>query len=182
MKAQQKSQRCCVVRRGFGLVYGGGNVGLMGILADVVLAAGGRVVGVIPSALEEKELAHRGLTELLVVEDMHARKALMAARSRAFIAMPGGYGTLEELFEAVAWAQLHIHHKPVGLLNSGGYYDHLMAFLDHAVERGFVHPRHRALLRACEDPEELVAELAQELGAAGSAEPGNRVAACPPPQ
>jgi len=152
-----------LVRRGLGLVYGGGNVGLMGALADAVLAEGGCVTGVIPGALEERELAHRGLTELAVVEDMHARKALMAARSQGFIALPGGYGTLEELFEAVAWSQLHIHGKPIGLLNSGGYYDHLVTFLDHAVDQGFLRPRHRELLKVGRDPDQLVAQLTDEL-------------------
>ncbi len=152
-----------LVKRGLGLVYGGGNAGLMGALANAVLAGGGQALGVIPSALEERELAHRGLTELVVVEDMHARKALMAARSQAFIALPGGYGTLEELFEAVAWSQLGIHGKPVGLLNSGGYYDHLVAFLDHAVERQFLRPHHRALLTVSHDPERLLDKLTPGL-------------------
>ena len=122
-----------LAREGLTVVYGGGNVGLMGITADSVLAAGGQVVGVIPHALKQRELAHQGLTELLVVDDMHERKALMADRADAFITLPGGYGTLEELFEALAWSQLGIHQKPVGLLNTAGYFDHLLAFLDHAV-------------------------------------------------
>ncbi|MFH1568395.1 MAG: TIGR00730 family Rossman fold protein [Gemmatimonadota bacterium] len=155
--------------RGFGLVYGGGNVGLMGALADAVLSRGGQVVGVIPRALVQQELAHRGLTELVVVADMHARKAQMAARASAFAALPGGYGTLEELFEVVAWAQLEIHTKPVGLLNAGGYFDQLVAFLDQAVERDFLRPRHRALLRVAADPEALVDELALLLEGGDSA-------------
>lgn len=152
-----------LAQRDLRLVYGGGNVGLMGALADAVLSGGGRAVGVIPSALAELELAHRQLTELVVVEDMHARKALMAERSQAFVALPGGYGTLEELFEAVAWSQLEIHAKPIGLLNSGGYYDHLVAFLDHAAEREFLRPHHRALLKVSDDPEQLLDELTSNL-------------------
>lgn len=135
-----------IARRGLGLVYGGGNVGLMGHLADAALARGGRVVGVIPEVLEARELAHRRLHELIVVPDMHRRKAIMAERASAFVALPGGYGTLEELFEAMAWAQLGFHGKPVGLLNTEGYFDPLIAFLDHAVRQQFLRPRHRALL------------------------------------
>ena len=128
----------------------------MGRLADSVLAAGGSVVGVIPRALMAQELGHRALTELIVADDMHQRKALMAARAAAFVAMPGGYGTLEELFEAVAWSQLQIHDRPVGLLNTGGYFDHLVSFLDHAVAEGFLHDRHRRLLQVSDDPGRLL--------------------------
>jgi len=145
--------------RGLGLVYGGGNIGLMGCLADAVLANGGEVIGVIPRALEQKELAHRGVTELIVVADMHARKSAMAERADAFVAMPGGFGTLEELFEATAWAQLGIHPKPVGLLNCEGYFDHLIAFLDHAVREQFLRPQHRDLLQADPDPAALLTSL-----------------------
>lgn len=134
-------------KRGLGLVYGGGNVGLMGLLADAALEHGAEVIGVIPRPLEEKELAHRRLNELVVVDDMHQRKAIMAARAHAFVALPGGYGTLEELFEAVAWAQLGFHDKPVALLNTRGYFDHLLAFLDHAVSEQFLRPHHRPLVR-----------------------------------
>ena len=132
--------------RGLGLVYGGGNIGLMGLLADAALAHGARVVGVIPHPLEQKELAHRSLHELIVVDDMHQRKATMAARAHAFVALPGGYGTLEELFEAVAWTQLDFHRKPVALFNTRGYFDHLLAFLDHAVDEEFLRPHHRSLI------------------------------------
>jgi uncharacterized protein (TIGR00730 family) len=128
------------------LVYGGGRVGLMGVLADAVLAGGGRVIGVIPRALLKREIAHRGLTELRVVESMHERKALMANLADGFLAMPGGAGTLEELFEAWAWGQLGLHAKPCGLLNIGGYYDALIAFLDRATTDGFVGPQHRTML------------------------------------
>ena len=134
-------------KRGLGLVYGGGNVGLMGLLADAALEHGAEVIGVIPRLLEEKELAHRRLDELVVVDDMHQRKAIMAERAHAFIALPGGYGTLEELFEAVAWAQLGFHYKPIALLNTRGYFDHLLAFLDHAIDEQFLSPRHRSLMR-----------------------------------
>jgi uncharacterized protein (TIGR00730 family) len=148
-----------IARRGLGAVYGGGNVGLMGCLADAVLSGGGQVCGVIPQALEQKELAHQELTELIVVENMHQRKATMARLAHAFVALPGGYGTLEELFEALAWAQLGIHPKPVGLLNIGRYYDHLIAFLDHAVQEGFLQPQHRSLLRLEAEAEALVSAL-----------------------
>jgi uncharacterized protein (TIGR00730 family) len=148
-----------IAQSGFGMVYGGGNVGLMGITADSVLAAGGQVVGVIPHALKQRELAHQGLTELLVVDDMHERKALMADRADAFITLPGGYGTLEELFEALAWSQLGIHQKPVGLLNTAGYFDHLLAFLDHAVKQEFLRDNHRTLLQIERDPRKLVENL-----------------------
>ncbi len=145
-----------IARRGFGLVYGGGNVGLMGLVAEAVMDAGGETVGVIPRALEEKELAHRGVSELIVVEDMHERKAIMARRAAAFVALPGGYGTLEELFEVTAWAQLGFHHKPIGLLNTDGYFDHLLAFLDHAMREEFLRERHRALLSVESDPATLI--------------------------
>ena len=145
-----------IARRGLGLVYGGGNVGLMGVIAEAVMAGGGETVGVIPRALEEKELAHRGVSELIVVDNMHERKAIMAQRSIAFVALPGGYGTLEELFEVTAWAQLGFHQKPIGLLNTDGYFDHLLAFLDHAMHEGFLRERHRALLRVESDPLTLI--------------------------
>lgn len=154
-----------IARHGMRLVYGGGNVGLMGSLADAVLAGGGGVTGVIPAALRDRELAHTDLGELIVVEDMHERKATMAARADAFVALPGGYGTLEELFEAVAWAQLGFHQKPVSLLNSHGYFDHLIAFLDHAMDVELLRPQHRALLQIESDPDELIAVLVQRLSA-----------------
>lgn len=132
--------------RGVELVYGGARVGLMGAVADAVLAGGGRVTGVIPRALVEKEVAHSGLTDLRVVTSMHQRKALMADLSDAFIALPGGWGTLDEMFEILTWAQLGLHRKPCGLLNVQGYFDQLLAFLDHTVEQGFVRREYRSLL------------------------------------
>lgn len=150
----------CLARRHVGVVFGGGSVGLMGALADAALAAGVEVIGVIPRKLLDLELGHRGVTELIVVETMHERKHRMAELSDGFIALPGGWGTLEEIFEATTWTQLGYHEKPVGLLNAGGYYDQLLAFLDHATELGFVRPQHRPILQAASDPDELVERLA----------------------
>jgi len=135
-----------LVRRGIGLVYGGGRVGLMGLLADTVLSAGGRVTGVIPRMLVEREVGHNGLTELIVVESMHARKAEMAARADAFIALPGGFGTLEEYCEAVTWTQLGLQHKPAGLLNVAGFFTPLLAMFDRAVAEGFITPANRGIV------------------------------------
>lgn len=135
-----------LAERGVSLVTGGGRVGLMGVLADAALEAGGAVTGVIPEALLARELAHGGLTQLHVVGSMHERKALMAELSDGFLALPGGYGTLEELSEVLTWSQLGLHAKPCGLLNVGGYYDPLLALLDRAVEERFLQPEHRALL------------------------------------
>ena len=150
-----------LARRGWGLVYGGGGVGLMGILAEATAGAGGEVIGVIPRALMEREgVAADGLGELRVVGSMHERKALMAELSDAFVAMPGGLGTLEELFETLTWAQLGLHRKPCGLLDVGGYYHKLVALLDHAVEEGFVRPQHRELLVVGDEPGELLDRLA----------------------
>lgn len=154
-----------IARRGMGLVYGGGNVGLMGAVARSVLAAGGSVVGVIPRTLEERELAQREVHELIVTDNMHERKAIMARRADAFLALPGGYGTMEELFEALAWSQLGFHAKPVGLLNTAGYFDPLVRFLDQAVERGFLRPKDRALLQMETEAEALVQALAERVGA-----------------
>ena len=148
-----------LVERGGELVYGGGNVGLMGVLADAVLARGGKVIGVIPEALVAKEVAHRGLSELRVVASMHERKAVMAELADAFVALPGGLGTLEELFEVLTWGQLGLHAKPCGLLNVCGYFDGLLAFLDRAVDERFVRSEHRALLITASSPEELFARL-----------------------
>ncbi|WP_345246494.1 TIGR00730 family Rossman fold protein [Pigmentiphaga soli] len=131
-----------LARRGLGLVYGGGSVGLMGELADAALAAGGKVTGVIPQQLWDREIGHRGLTEMFVVASMHARKARMVELSDAFVALPGGYGTLDELFEVLTWQQIGYHHKPVGLLNANGYYDSLIAFARHAHSQGFVRAVH----------------------------------------
>jgi uncharacterized protein (TIGR00730 family) len=149
-----------LARRGIGLVYGGGNVGLMGIVADAALAGGGEVIGVIPGALADREVAHAGVTDLRVVDSMHTRKALMAELSDAFIAMPGGVGTFEEFFEAVTWTQLGVHRKPCGLLNVGGFYTPLAAFIDQAVTEGFIKPIHRAMIVVDDDPERLLNSLA----------------------
>ncbi len=148
-----------IVARGLGIVYGGGNIGLMGALADAALAAGGEVVGVIPEALLAKEVAHSGLTELHVVESMHVRKAQMADLARAFIALPGGIGTLEELVEVFTWTQLGLHAKPVAVLNVAGYWDGLLDLLDHAVTQRFLRGDHRALLLEGTDPDELLTAL-----------------------
>ena len=135
-----------LARREITLVYGGGRVGLMGAMAEAALAAGGQVIGVIPQMLLDKEVGHRGLTELHVVGTMAQRKQLMGDLSEAFVTLPGGIGTMDELFEAWTWTQLELHRKPCGLLNHGGYYDALIEFLDHAVEQGFLRPRFRAAL------------------------------------
>ncbi len=148
-----------LAERGIGLVYGGGHVGLMGIIADAVLDGGGTVTGVIPEALANKEISHHRVTELHVVADMHERKAMMAERSDGFLAMPGGIGTLEELFEVMTWLQLGYHAKPVGLLNVNGFYDGLLAFLDTQRDQGFLRPEHRALLLDNSDPASLLARL-----------------------
>ncbi len=145
--------------RGTGLVFGGGHIGLMGVLADAVLAGGGEVVGVIPQALVDKELAHGRLTELHVVSTMHQRKALMADRADAFAALPGGFGTCDEFFEILTWSQLGLHAKPIGLLNVGGFFDPLLAWVDRAVAEQFVRPQHRDLLVVAADPERLLDEL-----------------------
>jgi uncharacterized protein (TIGR00730 family) len=148
-----------LAERGIGLVYGGANGGLMGAIADAALGGGGEVIGVIPQRLEAKEVAHRGLTQLHVVETMHQRKSLMADLSDAFIAMPGGLGTLDESFEMATWTQLGIHAKPLGLLNVRGYFDRLEQFLAHAVAEGFLRPEHRRTLAFSDDPIALVAAL-----------------------
>jgi uncharacterized protein (TIGR00730 family) len=148
-----------LARREIGLVYGGARVGVMGALADAVLQAGGHVVGVIPRALSGKEVAHGGLSELIVTESMHARKTIMAERSDACMALPGGIGTLEELFEAWTWTQLGFHAKPCGLLNTAGYFDALIRFLDHGVAERFLDPRHRDILLVDTDVERLLDRL-----------------------
>lgn len=148
-----------LVSGGHSLVYGGGNVGLMGVVADAMLAAGGAVVGVIPHALMSREIGHGGVTTLHVVDSMHERKALMADLSDAFVALPGGVGTFEELFEAITWTQLGVHRKPCGLLNVAGFYDGLLAFLDHAWAEGFLKPETRSIVTASTDPAELIPRL-----------------------
>ncbi|MBN2192193.1 MAG: TIGR00730 family Rossman fold protein [Polyangiaceae bacterium] len=148
-----------LAEQAFGLVYGAGSVGLMGILANAVLGGGGEVIGVIPETLATVELLHPGLTQTHVVADMHARKALMAALADAFVALPGGYGTLEELFEVVTWAQLGLHHKPVYVLDVAGYYAPLAALLDHMVVGGFVTPEKRGVVRLVPAVDALMAAL-----------------------
>jgi uncharacterized protein (TIGR00730 family) len=157
-----------------GIVYGGGRVGLMGVLADATLEAGGRVVGVIPRRMVEAERGHTGLTELIVVESMHERKAIMTDRADAFLALPGGYGTLDELFEAITWAQLGLHAKPIGLLDVAGFYAPLTEFLDSAVVAGFIQPAFRGLVQADDDLSRLLERMAaaQRPDGAGWARPG----------
>lgn len=145
-----------LVRRQVGVVYGGGSVGLMGVLADTVLGGGGEVIGVIPRPLASREVAHAGLTRLEMVDSMHERKATMASLADGFIALPGGLGTIEETLEIVTWAQLGIHGKPVALLNVNGYYDGLRAFLGRAVAEGFLRPEHLALLLFGGTPAEVL--------------------------
>ena len=154
-----------LVRRNLGLVYGGGNVGLMGIIADAVLRAGGEATGVIPENLMAREVGHKGLTRLHVVHSMHERKALMADLSDAFVALPGGFGTLEEFCEVITWTQLGLHAKPCGILNILGYYTLLLRMFDHAVEEGFLKPENRALVLARESPADLLRALVVAFGA-----------------
>lgn len=145
--------------RGLQLVYGGGQVGLMGVIADAVLAAGGTVIGVIPDKLATKELLHPGVQEMHVVRTMHERKAKMTQLADAFIAMPGGYGTFDELFEAITWAQLGYHNKPIGLLNTAGYFDPLLQLVGHAIDEDFISPRHADLITHAAEPEPLLDRL-----------------------
>ena len=148
-----------LAQRGIGVVYGGGRVGMMGAVADGALGEGGEVIGVIPEKLQTLELAHRGVSELFVVDSMHARKMLMAQLSDGFVGLPGGYGTLEEVFEVTTWTQLNYHRKPVGLLNARGYYDKLLAFLAHATGEGFVRPELASLIATADTPEVLLQAL-----------------------
>ncbi len=145
-----------LVQNHISLVYGGSSRGMMGYLADAVLDGGGEVEGVIPKSLLEKEVAHDGLTEMHIVDSMHARKSMMAVLSDGFIAMPGGFGTLEEIIEILTWAQLQFHEKPCGLLNVNGYFNHLLSFLDHAEAEGFLRPAHRAMLLVSKKPADLL--------------------------
>lgn len=149
-----------LAERDIGLIYGGAAVGLMGAVADATIAAGGNVIGVIPRALVEREVAHAGLSDLRVVESMHERKALMAELADAFIALPGGIGTLEEIFEVWTWTQLGTHAKPCAVLNVHGFYDRLLGFLDHVVDEAFLKPVHRGILLASTNPEALLDLLA----------------------
>ena len=153
---QARALAGAMVARNLALVYGGGNVGLMGIIADEVLRLGGEVTGVIPTALVEREVGHTGLTRQFIVKDMHERKAMMAQLADGFIAMPGGLGTLEELFEVLTWAQLGIHSKPIGLLNVDGYYNGLVDFVRHATEQGLVRPQHAQLMMVENEPQALL--------------------------
>jgi uncharacterized protein (TIGR00730 family) len=148
-----------LVRHELELVYGGSDKGIMGVIADAVLALGGKVHGVIPQMLTEKEIAHQGLTELHVVASMHARKTMMAALSDGFIAMPGGYGTLEEIIEIITWGQLRFHEKPCGVLNVDGFFDHLLAYLDHANGEGFLRRENRDMLLVDADPVGLIQQF-----------------------
>jgi hypothetical protein len=147
--------------REIGVVYGGARVGLMGALADATLASGGEVIGVIPSEMVEREVAHTGLTDLRVVTSMHERKALMADLSDGFIALPGGWGTLDEFFEILTWAQLRLHQKPCGLLNVHGYFDGLLSFLEHSTKEGFVRREYQSMISISESPSALLEQLAE---------------------
>lgn len=154
-----KAFGCALVQNDLSLVYGGGRVGLMGLIADEVLAAGGRAIGVIPELLLAKEVGHTDLTELHVVPDMHERKKMMADLSDAFVAMPGGVGTFEEFFEVYTWAQLGYHQKPVGLLDVNGYYDPLISMLRHTVEEGFMRAPYLDIIQVAAEPAEMIAKL-----------------------
>jgi uncharacterized protein (TIGR00730 family) len=156
-----------LVQRNYGLVYGGGNVGLMAVIADTVLEFGGHVTGVIPDSLVSREVAHAGLSDLRIVQSMHERKAVLAELSDGFIAMPGGIGTMEEFFEVLSWAQLGIHGKPCGLLNTGGYYDRLIGFLDYAVQENFLKPKHRSLLLLASEAAEILDRLESFMATRG---------------
>jgi uncharacterized protein (TIGR00730 family) len=156
-----------LARRNIGVVYGGAKVGLMQAVAEGALAAGGRVVGVIPTVLMDLEVAHRGLTELHVTDTMHTRKALIGERADAFIALPGGFGTFEELFEVLAWQTLKLHSKPVLLLNTEGFYDKLLGFLDHSVEQGMLKAKNREILLVAETVDEALRLLGVRPEAAG---------------
>lgn len=158
--AAARATAAALVRSGLGLVYGGGRVGLMGIVADEVLRLGGSVIGVIPRALREREVGHEGLSELHVVETMHERKAKMSDLADAFIALPGGLGTIEEIFEIWTWAQLGMHRKPCGFLDVAGYYAPLAAFLDHATAEGFIRPPLRGAAIFESDPDALLRRFA----------------------
>lgn len=159
LAAQELGQ--ALVKRNIGLVYGGGNIGLMGVIADAMLAEGGEVIGVIPQALVTREVAHQHLTEQRIVSTMHERKALMAELSDAFIAMPGGMGTFDEFCEILTWAQLGIHQKPCGILNVENYFTPLLMMFDHAMAEGFLRDTHRALVMDASEPEPLLNALAK---------------------
>jgi uncharacterized protein (TIGR00730 family) len=158
-RAEAERLGTALAERGVGLIYGGARVGLMQAVADATLAAGGKVVGVIPEVLVDLEVAHHGLTELHVTSTMHTRKALMGERADAFVVLPGGYGTFEELFEVLAWQTLKLHQKPILLLNTLGFYDPMLAFLDHCVAQGMLKARNRAILHAAGTVEEVLTVL-----------------------
>jgi uncharacterized protein (TIGR00730 family) len=145
-----------IARRGYTLVYGGARIGLMGEVADAALAAGGAVTGIIPRWLVDRELVHEGLTTVEVVDTMHTRKARMAELADAFVALPGGFGTMDELFEVLTWNQIGLHSKPCGLLNAENYYDHLISFIDHTIAQGFIPAQHRSLIAASPDADTLL--------------------------
>jgi uncharacterized protein (TIGR00730 family) len=176
--AEAKSLGQQMAGGGWGLVYGGTSVGLIGATADAAISGGAEVIGVLPHALQDREIAHRGLTKLHLVGSMHERKALMASLSDAFIALPGGYGTLDEFFEIVTWAQLNIHSKPCVLINTDGYYDFLLRFLDHAVREEFVRATNMELVQVARNPAEALRRieqrdkslLNQNVGAQGAGE------------
>ncbi len=157
-----------IARRGWKLIYGGGSVGLMGVLANGVLSEGGEVVGVIPEFLATREVLHTGLSELKIVESMHERKRLMAESSDAFVALPGGYGTFEELFEVITWSQLKLHNKPIGILNTAGYFTQLLEFLDRGIADGFIREQEREHLVVDDDPGRLLERLEAEASSADS--------------
>ena len=171
--AAQKTGRV-LADRGIGLVYGGGDIGLMGEVADAAIGEGGTVIGVIPGFMVAHEVAHDGLTELRVVESMHERKATMSDLADGFVALPGGWGTLEELFEVTTWAQLGLHAKPVGILNVGGFYDLLVEFLDSTVDNGLITAAHRQLLLIDDDIERLLDRMAEHAPPAGSKWEGDK--------
>ncbi|WP_339937610.1 TIGR00730 family Rossman fold protein [Undibacterium luofuense] len=156
---QAQALAATMVNGNTSLVYGGGNVGLMGVIADEMMRLGGTVTGVIPASLVAREVGHQGLSQLHIVSTMHERKALMADLSDGFIAMPGGFGTLDELFEILTWAQLGFHNKPVGLLNTAGYFDHLLQFIDHAATEGFIGNEHRRMFCVADDPALLLQQM-----------------------
>jgi uncharacterized protein (TIGR00730 family) len=160
--AEAKSLGQQMADAGWGLVYGGTSIGLMGATADAALAGGVEVIGVLPQSLQDREIAHRGLTKLHLVGSMHERKALMAALSDAFIALPGGYGTLDEFFEIVTWAQLNMHSKPCILINTNGYFDFLLRFLDHAVKEEFVRPANLGLVQVAKNSAEALRRIGQQ--------------------
>ncbi|MCS7167298.1 MAG: TIGR00730 family Rossman fold protein [Gemmatales bacterium] len=159
-----------LAEKGVTLIYGGGHVGLMGVLADEMLCHGGTVIGIIPESLVESELAHTGLKELHIVPTMHARKALMAQKADAFLALPGGYGTVEEFFEMVTWRLLKLHYKPIGLFNVAGYYDALLAWIEHAFAEDFIAPKYRELFFVESDATRLVERLLEAVRTNGGTE------------